>query len=279
MPFSSDSDAAFDWDRIREETFVRQTEFHATVDSTNSVALEGCEAADLETPRLVLAGEQTAGRGRGANAWWSAPGALTFSLVIHPAHLGLTPQQWPMSSLTTGLAVCLALEETLSRDDVRLKWPNDVLVRGRKICGVLVEVGPRSTETLVIGIGVNINNSVRNAPDELRSTATAMIDETGIAVNRCEFLCRILRALELQITRLSSHDTSLAADWQSRCALIGRTVAIDTGSRRTTGVCQGIDEDGALAVLTESGPERLFGGVVTMINDEIPNDEGMTKHE
>jgi len=276
----------FDQNRIIAETFVAEVRYHETVDSTNDAAFRVCEAEDFATPMLVVTGQQTAGRGRGANQWWSADGALTFSLIIRPEDLGLAERAWPQASLTTGLAVCLALSELAPRREVLLKWPNDVHLDQRKICGVLVEVGPRPTGTLVLGIGVNVNNSFRDAPEDLQSTvtsaraeprppgfapenllstATSMVDATHKKYSLNDVLIGILQHLERQLARLSCGDPSLADEWQQRCALLGRTLEIDAGSGRTTGVCQGIDRDGALVLLTEGGPSRFFGGVVTQV--------------
>ncbi|MDH3718409.1 MAG: biotin--[acetyl-CoA-carboxylase] ligase [Planctomycetota bacterium] len=261
-PVSSDSEAAFDGDPIVAETFVRQIRYHEIIDSTNNAAFDDCQVDDLQTPLLVLAACQTAGRGRGSNPWWSARGALTFSLVIRPADLGLGEQRWPQASLTTGLAVCFALDQLLPDDDVLLKWPNDVYVRQRKVAGVLVEVGPRPTGTLVIGIGVNGNNSVEAAPAELRSNATSLVEVTGQEFDLSRILIGILQQLETQLARLSNDDAGLAADWQQRCTLVGKTVQIDVANGHTKGVCQGIDAEGALVVQTVDGPARFFSGIV-----------------
>lgn len=265
MPSSMQENVEFDLDRIVRDTFVAEILYHKTVDSTNDSALDLCRREDLRSPFLVLTSQQTSGRGRGTNRWWSAPGALTFSLLIRAADRGLPQCLWPKTSLATGLSVCSALDELLPDGESSLKWPNDVHLRGRKVCGVLVEPGPRSSDMLVVGIGVNVNNTFDNAPDELASTATSLFDVTGRQSDLTEVLVRLLRHLERQWSRLADGDTQLVAEWQSRCALRGRNVKVVTGTRSTAGLCQGIDEDGALVLLTEDGPARLFGGVVARI--------------
>ncbi len=264
---STPIDNAFDFDpdRILADTFVKAIRYHESVDSTNNAAQIDCQSDELTTPWLVVARQQTAGRGRGSNTWWSAPGALTFSLVIRPAELGLSQSMWPKASLTMGLSVCLALGELLPNDDLALKWPNDVHLRRKKVCGVLVEVGPRTSETLVIGIGVNVNNSFQAAPAELRLIATSVADVTHQTQCLTGVLTRILCQIQSQIARLAASDPELPADWQRLCALRGRTLEINSGAVITSGVCQGIDDDGALVLLTEGGPTRLFAGVVTRI--------------
>ncbi|NIL97779.1 MAG: biotin--[acetyl-CoA-carboxylase] ligase [Planctomycetales bacterium] len=259
---SSDMQAAFQKATIAAETFVRQIRQHESVDSTNNAALASCQTDRPQLPLLVLATRQTAGRGRGSNAWWSTHGALTFSLVIQPADLGIDPHLWPQASLTSGLAVCCAVDELLPHDQVLLKWPNDVYVRNRKVAGVLVELGPRANGTMVIGIGVNVNNTWQNAPAELQEIGTSLQDVTGQSLCLNQVLIAILRQLERQLTRLGHRDEQLAADWQRRCALAGKNVQIVSQGRHTTGACQGIDADGALLLQTADGLARFFSGVV-----------------
>jgi len=262
MSNSRSLDTDFDVDRIARDTFVADVLYHETIDSTNDAALELCRGEVVRSPFLVLTSRQTSGRGRGKNAWWSADGSLTFSLVINAENFRLPQELWPKTSLTTGLSVCLAIESLLDETDVVLKWPNDVLLHGRKVSGVLIEVGPRSSGMLVMGIGVNVNNAFTDAPSELKSKATSLLDTSGRKFDRTDVLVEVLKQIERQLSRLVARDPDLAADWQQRCALQGRIVEVDTGTRRTTGTCQGIDQDGALVLLTENGPVQVFGGTV-----------------
>ena len=255
----------FDLQRIVDETFVRHVNYHESVESTNTKALDLCRRqTSLEGPLLILASEQTLGRGRGSNQWWSSDGALTFSLVINPQQLQLSEDRWPRASLTAGLSVCTALREILPQEVLTLKWPNDVHLNRRKVCGVLVEVGPR-TSSLVLGIGVNVNNSFEDAPPELSSIGVSMSDVSNRNFDLSEVLIRVLKQLDLQLSRLVDDDPVLPADWGACCALRGLTVQVDNATDSTTGVCQGIDGEGALVLLTEGGMVRLFGGVVARI--------------
>lgn len=260
---SDDVDIPFDLQRIIAETFVGEIDYHVTVDSTNDVALAHCGQREFDLPLLVLSSQQTRGRGRGTNSWWSTAGALTFSLIIQPTRFGLSRERWPQASLTTGLSVCLALDDVTSDVRSALKWPNDVFWDGRKICGILVEVGTGSTQTLVLGVGINVNNDFAEAPKELATIATSLADATGCEYDRTDVLIALLQQFETQFRRLADDDPQLPADWQSRCALRGLNVTIDTQADRITGRCDGIDRQGALVLNTEAGPARFFGGVVT----------------
>src|SRR5438034_451345 len=104
-----------------------------------------------------------AGRGRGTNRWWSADGALTFSLVLEAPQERLPMSRWPQVALVAGVAVCEALERMAPRAEMRVKWPNDVYLAGRKICGILSESVPARRDRIVVGIGVNVNNRVQGS--------------------------------------------------------------------------------------------------------------------
>lgn len=266
MSQSQPDESAFDLEQITSTTFVKEVICHETIDSTNNFALELCRSNQVSGSLLILTEEQTAGRGRGENVWWSTEGSLAFSLVIDADEFRLPQELWPQASLTTGLAVCLALEQLLGEGHVALKWPNDVHLQGRKIGGILVEVGPRPSGKLVLGIGLNVNNSLAEAASELQARATSLFDFTGRDFMRTDVLTAILAQLEQQLSRLALRDPLLANDWQSRCALRGKTVEIDSGKKRVQGTCQGIDVDGALVVVTDEGPQRIFGGTVTHID-------------
>lgn len=256
----------FDLDRIRCETFVEQVEFRPELASTNSLALELSAAVGLRTPLLVLAEKQTAGRGRGTNRWWSGDGALMFSLVVDSsgmAGMELSVERRPQISLATGLAVREALAQVLPAAGLGLKWPNDVYLNSRKVCGILTEVPHRAPHRSVIGIGVNVNNPSAMAPSEVRGLAVSLRDVSGREHDLTDVLVRLLRQIETELSLLARDDLDLPGRWRPYCILQGRIVSLTAGSRVTTGLCAGIDAKGALLLHTEAGPQRFFGGTVT----------------
>lgn len=255
----------FDIERILAATMVRHVEYRSEAVSTNDLAIALATSGASVFPSLTVTPRQTGGRGRGANQWWAADGALTFSLTIDSRAISLEPRNWPKMSLTIGLSVCEMLEKLVADRRVHLKWPNDVYLERRKVCGVLVETIAARPELIVIGIGINVNNSFADAPVELRSTATSLIDMTAQSFELTDVLIRQLQQLELRITSVTEDAADLAEAWRARCMLEGRTLSIELGQRRLTGVCHGIDDEGALIIQTEGGVERCFAGVISQI--------------
>ncbi len=251
-----------DLERIECDTFVRRVEFHAETPSTNDLALERAAGERVPTPLLILTERQTAGRGRGANRWWSAPGALTFSLLLDAAAENLPTQRWPQVSLTAGLAVCEALQRFLPPVEIGLKWPNDVFILDRKVCGILVETSSRRAGMLVLGVGINVNNSFAAAPPDVRSIATSLTDVGHCDYDLPDVLIGVLRQLAGRLQQLATGADDVWQRWQTFSMLTGRTVHLEAGTRQVVGVCQGIDRQGALVLRTDSATERFFGGIV-----------------
>lgn len=264
-----------DLDRLRRETFVGAIDYHPQLGSTNDRALELAGDLDSEFPLLVLTESQTAGRGRGSNQWWASEGALTFSIMLATDVATLPTERWPQVSLTVGLAISEALESLLARGvpptsqttlpPVQLKWPNDVYVEGRKICGVLVEVPRTKKKRLLVGIGINVNNSLATAPDELQQRATSLLDLTGRPLPLTDVLVEVLKRLEQRLNPTKLWNAEAAAGWRKRCFLTDKTLRIDNGTRQSTGTCAGIDDQGALLLNVNDQQEKHLAGVITLL--------------
>lgn len=245
--------------RLERETFVAQAEVHEELPSTNDRALRLAESsADL--PRLIVALRQTLGRGRGANRWWSSEGALTFSLILDAT--AVPAERRPLISLLAGGSVCAVVAAALPDADVRLKWPNDVYVAGRKAGGILVEAPHAAPDRLVVGIGLNVNVSLQSAPPEVQQRAVALCDMGGAPLPIGELLSGILHRLETDLERMEAGFTEVLADWRARCLLTGRCITLHDGKRTVSGTCLGYDDDGSLLLQTVAGPRRYRSGVV-----------------
>lgn len=257
---------------LRRHAWLRGVDYHDELPSTNLRATELAATAEIECPRLVVAGRQSAGRGRGANRWWSAEGALTFSVLLEPEPLGLLTEQWPRTSLCAALAVRDTLADYAPSIECGVKWPNDVFMARRKVSGVLVEAPPRKGATmhrLVIGIGVNVNNSLAAAPDEVQSVATSLIDQVSERHDVGEVLEAIIARLAENLALLAQNDDELPTRWQRHSLLDGRTVTIDLGTRLVTGYCLGINREGALDLSTSLGVEAMVSGVVKSVSPDF----------
>ena len=254
---------SFDLSRITRETSVNHVEFHETLDSTNKLAFELLTDLLPLSPALVLTANQTAGRGRGRNAWWATSGALTFSLVVRVPELLLPPEKLPLISLAVGLAVRNTIADRIPGRQVSIKWPNDVLVNERKVCGILVEQHFSTNQAaLIIGIGVNVNNSMSSAPAETSRRATSLYDVGAETLDITAVLIELLTNLDKAVCDLRQRPMLLLSQLNACNILKGRTVTIGIANSEQTGVCQGIDENGALLLATERGLQRLMAGTV-----------------
>ena len=234
---------------------------------------------DIELPALIAARHQTAGRGRGKNIWWSADGALTFSILLEPAALGISTANWPQLSLATAVAVCDALSNELSSQiqqrSLAIKWPNDVMLDGAKLGGILIESpggASPAKDRLIIGIGININNSwndqaaarglAQHGPQSPR--VTALSQATNRSHNLQHVLCETLRALVTRINQLASSNPQLPVAWQQLCWLTEQSVEVQSNGKVIDGRCLGIAGDGTLLVQDIFGIHNINSGSVRL---------------
>jgi BirA family biotin operon repressor/biotin-[acetyl-CoA-carboxylase] ligase len=239
-----------------------------TVDSTNSEA-ERRLAADAEVPLVILARQQTHGRGRRGRPWHSAAnGNLYSTFVFRPR---TEPARLQDFTLWMGLNLC-ELVEKFCRLSPQLKWPNDLFLDGRKAGGMLTEarVDADQVRDLVFGVGLNVNGRAAQLPPELRKVATSFADAAGTPVDLNKFaaalITRVMRAYQ-QFTDGSYRDTFTAL-WERYDLLRGRPVTVIQGTRTISGTATGIDPEGSLLVRTTAGAtERFRAGEVTLGKD------------
>lgn len=223
------------------------------VDSTQTVAF--ALAADGAADRtVVVAQAQTAGRGRHGRLWLDEPGAsLLTSIILRPR---LEPARLPTLSLAAGVAVVEALERVTGLKP-RLKWPNDVLVDGRKLAGILLESRISPSPLVVLGIGVNLAQRV--FPADLAERATSVRLATGRRVDADALLTALLESLDAWRTRLETEGWApIRERWRALTETLGRRVSIDG----VEGVAVDVDEDGALIVAEGDVRRRVVAGEV-----------------
>jgi BirA family biotin operon repressor/biotin-[acetyl-CoA-carboxylase] ligase len=246
-----------DVDRTVRETFVARAEYHPSLGSTNDRAAE-LAARPGELPLLVVADQQTAGRGRGANRWWTGPGALAFSLLVEGRMVAAHDGRSPLVALAVAVAVVDAVAPLVPAEPPGIHWPNDVMAAGRKLAGILIEVLPDRRH--VIGVGLNSNNSLAHAPAELQSTAVTLRDLGERAIDQTAILIELLRRMEEEFCRLCREPQGVAARADALCLQRGQTLTLQAAGRTLSGRCRGIAADGALLLETPAGTEAFFSG-------------------
>ncbi|MBK6848214.1 MAG: biotin--[acetyl-CoA-carboxylase] ligase [Proteobacteria bacterium] len=238
--------------------YHHRTEVTSTNDVLTHLAQQGAPAGTV-----VVAEAQSQGRGRRGRSWQAAPGQnLTFSLLLRP---GWRPPRLPPLSLAVGVGLAQALAPWLPCAP-QLKWPNDLLVGGRKLAGVLVELAADAQEVrhAVVGIGINVNQL--DFPDELSATATSLRREHGAPIGRATVLAAALAALEAPLeAALRDQLGPVLQQWTALAAGLGQSVVVTTPQGAVAGVVSGIDADGALRVRDAEGRERrLLAGDVLL---------------
>lgn len=252
--------AEADISRLLASSLIDRIDYHPTIGSTNDRAREIAGAVPYKQVVLILADEQTAGRGRGTNRWWTGEGSLAFSLLLDPGAHGIERRHYAMIALAAAVAIVDTASPLLPDVTVGLHWPNDVFVGERKLAGILVEALPDGRH--IVGIGANVNNSLAAAPPELSSIVTTLSDVAGQHFDRCELLLRLLANLRLTLDQLANSPAALGLRSHHLCLQRGRTLTVQWADRQTTGVCQGIADDGALLLDTPGGPQTIYSGVI-----------------
>lgn len=214
---------------------------------------------------VVFAESQTKGRGRLGRSWLSAANkGLWFSVLLRPS---LSPQCATQITVASATALARALRKAAGVES-EIKWPNDILIKGRKVCGILTEMSAEIDKInfIVLGIGVNVNFAPEDFPSELKKIATSLAIEQGRQFKRAEIAEAILRELDRDYARIRGGEFEAVADeWESHCTTIGRTVEISLGNRVVFGRAESLDREGALLVRTQHGHlERIIGGDVTL---------------
>lgn len=195
---------------------------------------------------ILIADEQTAGRGRRGAAWLSPKGEnLAFSVLLRPTE---SKALWHRLSLAVGLAVAEALEAYVPVAEI--KWPNDVRVSGKKIAGILVEAG---ADFVIIGIGININST--GFPEEL--AATSLREELEDMLNRAEVLHGVIHRLAYHCKEIGADFEGLLKSIRERCALTGHRVSFLSADKRREGVVKGIGTAGELLVEIDGVTESI----------------------
>lgn len=227
------------------------------LDSVDSTMAEAARrAADIDRPTWIVAKTQTAGRGRRGRAWVSPPGNLTATLVFHPQ---ATPAEAAKRSFLAANALYQALSIYVPATSLSLKWPNDVLLSGGKVAGILLESSGQGpfVDWLSVGIGVNL----KHTPEGVKDAAfppTSVFEETEVDIAPMDFLSTLADAYATQEAKLMRLGFDrIRDDWLSKAARLGELITARTGREEITGIFDSIDRDGNLVLITGTGPRAI----------------------
>jgi len=222
------------------------------------------EAARLEAQRgacegtVVVCSRQTAGKGRMKRPWLSPEGNIALSVILRPALSCL-----PCLVMLASLAVVHSIKEVTGLEP-EIKWPNDVLIGGKKVSGILIESALRGKDVdyAILGIGVNVNFKVSEFP-EIAARATSLVSESGEAVSRLSLIRRLL--VEVERLYLSSSQGCIFEEWQKRLVTTGRMIQVKSGGNTYHGIARSVEADGSL-ILQEPGGhlKRIVAGDATL---------------
>jgi BirA family biotin operon repressor/biotin-[acetyl-CoA-carboxylase] ligase len=232
--------------------------------STNDV-IEKLARDGVKEGVVVFAESQTRGRGRLGRKWISpAHKGLWFSILLRP---DLRPQETTQLTVAAATALRRAIfSETNLQPEI--KWPNDILIGGKKVAGILTELSAELDKVryIILGIGIDVNLDAGEFPTELEKMATSLKIEAAETISRAELATTILRELDFDYARICAGKFAAVADeWEENCTTIGKSVAVQIGDRNIRGRAESLDDDGALLLRTEHGHlERITGGDVTL---------------
>ncbi len=242
---------------LKTRMMGKNIHYFKETESTNILARD--MAGSVEEGTVVIAESQTGGRGRMGRKWISPEGGIWLSVILKPK---MQPLHAPRITLLAGVAVAKTIRSYGL--PAKIKWPNDVLINGKKVCGILTEIGAEmdSIQYVVVGVGIDANVDTETFPEEFRDTSTSLKNELGYDINRVEFVQELLIELEALYLKFQNEGfTSIIEEWRMMSATIGEWVKITTQSRIMYGEAVGVDSDGALILETGEGRlEKIVAG-------------------
>ena len=246
---------------VRGTIFDTHLHHFYKIGSTNTAAMAAA-AEGAPDGSVFLAEEQTAGRGRGTNSWISPRSTGIYcSVVVRPA---LPPSEVLVLSLAAGLAVRAAIQQVDSRVSADLKWPNDLLIDGKKVCGILTEMNAEATRVryIVVGIGINVNQA--SFPKELQAISLRLV--TGSEWSRVELITALLKSLDREYRQLledpHARESILRRFAESSSWVQGKEIRMEENGSGIEGTTEGLDSRGFLRVRTAKGMQTVLSGTV-----------------
>jgi len=244
----------------------KDIEYSKEIDSTNTKAKDLAQRGAPEGT-VVIAEKQTNGRGRRGRIWLSPEGdGIYATLILRPA---MSPGGAPKITLMTAVAVAEALL-SLVQIDIRIKWPNDILVNGRKLAGILTEITADmdAVNYIVVGLGLNVNTRSESFSEEIGKIATSIYIETGEQLSRARLIRAYLEQFEKYYKMFTQNEfAAIMGRWKQLSGFIGQKVMVDVMGQNYIGEVSDIDDDGVLILKDDQGrSRRIFSGDVIPVN-------------
>ncbi len=237
---------------------------YPNVDSTNNRA-KALAIIGADEGTIVVAEEQSAGRGRKGRSWFSATNdSISLSLILRPS---IPPGKISQITLLTAVAIAETLLD-LTTIDVTIKWPNDILVNGKKLAGILTEMSMEmdAIDFIVIGLGLNANTKKEDFHHEIKDIATSLYIESGILLSRSEIIRNFLKRFETYYLQVQSYGfSSIIKRWKELSNIIGKFVTVDTAGRQIRGIVHDVGEDGVMILKDKDNKKhRILSGDVIL---------------
>ncbi len=247
--------------KLDTEVIGRNFIYAEEVDSTNSVLLNKSNKFDKDGT-VILSEKQSQGRGRRDRVWYSNKGLnLTFSILLK--NRDFSGSKINFINFTSSLAVAMAIEN-LHQFKIELKWPNDVLINGKKAAGILIESSSagKKIERVVIGIGINVNQT--SFQGNYKIPPTSIKEESGNVVEREILLAEVLNIFEEILQWIDEKPGEILKDWKARCRMMGEKISVSEGDEIKYGIFDDIDESGFLILKNGRKYEKIYFGDVSI---------------
>ena len=236
----------------------RKVYYYPEITSTNTIAKQKAMEKTTEGT-IIIADKQTKGRGRKNRTWVSLWGGLWFSIILYP---DLPPERGMAVTMTASVSLAQAIEETTGIKPV-IKWPNDLLINNKKVCGILTELDAEIDKInyVIVGIGINVNNEIK---DDLKSIATSLKEITGSSLHRVKLLRTILKYFDKNYLHIDN-PSYIRKQWLSYSKIIGKKMMITEGENKSIGVVQDVDESGCLIMNSDGKLKRIVSGDLSFL--------------
>ena len=249
-------------EKLTTDIYGKSIEYYPKLDSTNTKARE-LIYKKIKNGTVVITDNQTEGRGRQSNKWISIPQkSLTFSIILFPEAL---PNQINIYSLIAGLAI----SDCLIEYDIptQLKWPNDILINNKKVGGILCEskISRGAVKSLVIGVGLNVNETIGEFPKDLCKIVTSLMIEMGEQYSKEILLAKIINYFEKRINQIDDLDLHFM-DWENRCVHINKTISFFDGINYFQGTFKGLSSTGQATITIDDRDFKFDSGETSQID-------------